>query len=80
MTEAEDVIAQYRIAQRYAEWRSTQDHADQQLEELHEAIRHAVATRAWGIRTRVSQITGWSREHIRRLAMKPTADSQPPKR
>ena len=79
MTEAEDVIAQYRIAQRYAQWRSTQDHADQQLNELNNAIRDAVATRAWGIRAAVCRVTGWSREHIRRLAMKPTDDATPPR-
>lgn len=70
MTEAGDVMAKYRIAERYSEWRSAQAVADGRLDELNAAIRAAVATRAWGIRTAVCRVTGWSREHIRQLALK----------
>lgn len=70
MTEAEDVMAEYRIAERYSEWRSAQALVDGRLDELNAAIRAAVATRAWGIRTAVCRVTGWSREHIRQLALK----------
>lgn len=69
MTEAEEVMAEYRIAERYSEWQSAQALADRRLDELNNAIRAAVATRAWGIRASVCRVTSWSREHIRRLTL-----------
>lgn len=68
VTDADRAIAEFRIAERYNNWLSAQDHADRALEELESAIRGAASTRAWGIFNAIAALTGWSREKIRRIS------------
>lgn len=71
VTDADQAIAEFRIAERYNNWLSAQEHADRALEELETAIRNAASTRAWGIFNAISALTGWSREKIRRISKNP---------
>lgn len=73
MTDADQAIAKYRIAERYTSWIQAQEHADRALDELETAIRDAAATRAWGIFNAISTLTGWSREKIRRISKRAKA-------
>lgn len=65
-----EVLATYRIGELVAENRRVQN-------ELHAAVRGALATRTWGIMSAVARETGWSRETLRQLMKTGSADSRP---
>ena len=77
VTDADEAIARYRIAERFNSWQQAQKRADQELGELETAIREAAATRAWGIFNAIAALTGWSRERIRRISQLPPRPSTP---
>lgn len=70
VTEAQDAIVKHRISERYQAWTQAQRHADNELAELHEAIRKATAGRPYRIFTALTEVTGWSRNHIYAISKK----------